>query len=295
MGQVVADRGATGVAAPPPAPAGTGGRTLATRLHWALRVGVAMEFVGHGLAGLAHSKAWIPYFTIFGFSRDFSQHHLMYLTGTVDIALALLTLYRPMRAVLLHMTFWGLMTAWLRPLTGESWFELVERGANYGMPLAFLLMAGWGGRSWRTWFERVRPPASLDEGLARRLEWVMRVSIALLLVGHGGLGIWAHKKEWLDFFGFFGIGTATVASAHLSQWVGAAEIALGLAALYKPLRGVLVVVLVWKVGTEALRPLVGQNNYQFIERGGDYALPLGLFWLLGWCRRGAPARDRRPA
>jgi hypothetical protein len=45
-----------------------------------------------------------------------------------------------MRTVMVHMAVWGLMTAWLRPLTGESWFELVERGANFGMPLALLVL-----------------------------------------------------------------------------------------------------------------------------------------------------------
>ena len=57
---------------------------LPALIHWALRIGVAAEFIGHGMAGLYHSKAWIPYFTFFGFSPDFTQHHLMYVTGTVD-------------------------------------------------------------------------------------------------------------------------------------------------------------------------------------------------------------------
>ncbi len=38
--------------------------------------------------------------------------------------------------------------------------------------------------------------------------------------------------------------------------------------------------LAWKLGTELLRPLVGQPNYQFVERAGDYVLPLALFWLV---------------
>ncbi|MGH9189987.1 MAG: hypothetical protein ACRD0Q_08155 [Acidimicrobiales bacterium] len=256
---------------------------LATRLHWALRIGVVMEFVGHGLAGLYQSKAWIPYFGLFGISERFAVDHMMYVTGVVDIILGALVLYRPMRAVLLYMTFWGFMTAWLRPLAGESWFELVERGANYGMPLAFLMLAGWGGRSLRRWFEHVRPDTSpvLDENLRRQLSWVLRISVALLLVGHGGLGVWADKKEWFDFFGWFGVGQATVASVHLMQWVGVFEIVLGVAVLVKPLRGLLVFVLVWKVGTELLRPLVGQPNFQFIERGGNYILPIALVWLVG--------------
>ena len=61
-------------------------------LHWALQIGVAMEFVGHGLAELYHSAAWVPYYTFFGFSPQFAQGVLMNATGIADIALGLLVL-----------------------------------------------------------------------------------------------------------------------------------------------------------------------------------------------------------
>ena len=104
------------------------------------------------------------------------------------------------------------------------------------------------------------------------------MSIALLLVGHGGRGIWAEKEERFDFLRWFGI-TQPSQAADLMQGVGAFEVVLGLAVLIKPLSGLLLFVLAWKLGTELLRPLVGQPNYQFIERAGDYVLPLALFWL----------------
>lgn len=260
------------------------GAPLAVKLHWMLRIGVAAEFLGHGLAGLYRSPAWIPYFTLFGFSRQFAHDHLFYVTGTVDILMAALVLWRPMRAAMLYMAVWGMFTAWLRPLTGESFFEVVERGANYGMPAAFLLLSGWGGATLRPWFERVRPTAELSRDVARRLGWVMQGSIALLLIGHGGLGLVADKKEWFDFFGWFRISSASVSAGHLMQWVGLFEVALGVAVLVKPLRGLLLFILVWKVGTELLRPLVGQPNFQFIERAGDYVLPVALLWVLVWLR-----------
>ncbi len=265
-------------------------QALAVKLHWALRIGVVLEFLGHGLAGFYRPVSWIPYFTLFGIPETFASSHMFVIIGTVDIALAVLLLVRPMRAVMAHMAVWGLMTAWLRPLTGESWFELVERGANFGMPLALLVLSGWGGRSLWSWFERVRPPEEIGEELARRLAWVMRVSIALLLVGHGGLGIWAAKKEWFDFLGWVRVTDASQA-ADLMPWVGALEVVLGLAVLIKRLRHLLLFVLVWKLGTELLRPLVGQPNYQFVERAGDYVLPLALFWLVGDPPRGGPAED----
>jgi hypothetical protein len=38
-------------------------------------------------------------------------------------------------------------------------------------------------------------------------------------------------------------------------------------------------VFVWKLGTEALRPLAGEPIWEFIERGGSYGAPLALAWL----------------
>ena len=264
---------------------------LAVKVHWALRIGVALEFLGHGLAGFYRPPGWIPYFTFFGISESFAYDHMTYITGTVDIALAVLLLLRPMRAVMLHMAVWGLLTAALRPWTGESWFELVERGANYGMPLALLVLSGWGGRSLRPWFERVRPPDHIGPELVRSLAWITRGSIALLLVGHGGLGIWAAKQEWFDFLGWFGVADSSQA-VGVMIWVGVFEVVLGLAVLIKPLRGLLLFVLVWKIGTELLRPLVGQPNYQFVERAGDYVLPLALFWLASTVGRAVPGNGR---
>jgi uncharacterized membrane protein len=126
--------------------------------------------------------------------------------------------------------------------------------------------------------------------VARQLTWIMRASIALLLIGHGGLGIWVQKKEWLDFFAYLGFDNAAVRSMHLSQWVGWCELIIGILVLISPLRwrasrGFLVFILIWKLTAEPLRPLVGQPIYQFIERGGDYALPLALWCLAGFLKR----------
>lgn len=261
------------------APAGLADTTPAVVLHWVLRIGVALEFLGHGMAGLAHSRAWLPYYGVFGVSHSAAGQYMFNVTGVVDVTLAVLVLVRPMRAVLAYMAFWGLMTAVLRPVVGESPFELVERGANWGMPLAFLLLAGLPRWSWRDLFGPVEASPSLDARRVDQVAWVARGSIALLLVGHGGLGVWAHKAEWADFFGFLGISPTAAGSAHLAAAVGWFEVALGVAVLVKPVRELLVFVLVWKLGTELLRPLVGQPFFQFVERAGDYALPVALLLL----------------
>ena len=269
---------------------------ISVKLYWILRIGAAVEFIGHGSAGFSRTTAWYPYFALFGFSKEFAHDYLFFVTGTVDITAGILILLWPMRIVLLYMTVWGTFTAFLRPAAGQSWHEVWERGGNYGMPLALLLLVGLGGWSVRGWLTRIEPPRSLDLKLGNVLNWVMRISIALLLVGHGFFGVQVRKHEWYDYFGFFGLSAHTVDSAHLLTVVGVFEIVLGLAVLVVPWRGFFLFVLVYKTFTELLRPLVGQELFQFLERSGDYALPIALYFLTGWLqRRPADAPAATPA
>jgi len=117
------------------------------QISWVLRVGAAMEFIGHGALGINRVAAWSAYFGVVGISKEMSLH-LMPLVGAFDVAMALTVLFYPMRGVILYMAAWGLWTALLRPLSGESAWEAVERAGNFGALLALLLVAKGGGKSW---------------------------------------------------------------------------------------------------------------------------------------------------
>ena len=120
-------------------------------LYWSLRVACAAEFVGHGAFGILTKAAWVPYFGVVGIPPELAWK-LMPVIGTVDITLGLCVgLVRPARAVLLYMAFWGLLTATLRPLSGEPIWEFVERVPNWAVPLAFLCVRGFG-RARREWW-----------------------------------------------------------------------------------------------------------------------------------------------
>jgi hypothetical protein len=119
-------------------------------LHWLLRVACSAEFVGHGAFGIVTKAAWLPYFGVVGIPPELGWK-LMPLIGSVDVALGLITLLRPTRALLLYMAFWGLVTATIRPLAGEPIWEFAERVPNWAVPLAFLCLRG-VGRSRRDWF-----------------------------------------------------------------------------------------------------------------------------------------------
>ena len=233
---------------------------------WTLRIAAAMCFVGHGAFGLLRKEEWLPFFALVGIGAD-AARVLMPLVGALDVAVGLSVLVAPRRAVLLYMAVWALWTAALRPLAGMSAWELVERAGNYGVPLAMLLWCGFG-RSARDWFAPValaRADAPRLPTVATTLAW----TTALLLVGHGALAL-AGKPLLVGHLAAIGLGRT---------WVGALgwlEIALAVALVLRPARGLLLGAAVWKLATEALFPIAGAPLWEWIERGGSYGAPLAL-------------------
>jgi hypothetical protein len=247
----------------------------ATTLHWIFRLAVTAEFIGHGAFGMLTKAAWLPYFAVAGISAAWAWA-LMPLIGVIDITLGVLALLRPMRAVLLYMAFWGLLTACLHPLAGEGIWECLERAGNFGVPYAFLVLAGWG-RSRTDWLARIDTPAVTPTHVAT-LAWILRLTIGMLLIGHGGIGA-LMAKDWSAYFAVLGIGAATVEARVLTPLVGWFEMVLGLLVIARSNTALLVFVCAWKVGTEWLRPMAGEPVWEFIERGGSYAAPLALLVL----------------
>ncbi len=234
------------------------------RIFWALRVGTAMEFVGHGALGITRVASWTSYFAVVGIQRE-AALTLMPLVGLLDVALGLIALFCPARGTVLYMAAWGLWTALLRPLAGEPFWEAVERAGNYGAPLALALMAGGGGREGGPRLPGVEP------GPWALLSWILRLTTALLLLGHGALGLVVRKPL---------LGLQYASAGLHAPWVeplaGAFECALALGVLVRPGFGLLMFVLAWKIATEALSPLSGSPIWVFIEHGGSYAAPLAL-------------------
>lgn len=238
---------------------------------WILRIGLAMEFIGHGALGLTHAAAWSPYFGVVGISRDTAMT-LMPLVGITDIALGALALFYPARGALLYMAAWGLLTALMRPMAGESPWEAVERAGNFGAAAAaYLLATGKGGRPWLRFGGFDPPGPDLRQGVG----WVLRLTTASLLLGHGLLGLAVHKAMLGNQYAAIGLNAPWFESS-----VGGFECALAAAVLVRPGFGLLLFVLSWKVATEALSPICGTPVWVFVEHGGSYAAPLALALLL---------------
>lgn len=121
-------------------------------INWVLRISVAGEFIGHGVFALQGKKEWIGWFAEFGVADTNLAAQLLFFIGLLDIALAVLILIKPVRIALLWMVFWGFWTALLRPLVGMPIWDFVERWANWGAPLALLLLVGWP-KTLKEWFK----------------------------------------------------------------------------------------------------------------------------------------------
>ena len=112
-------------------------------IEWVLRIGVAGEFLGHGVFALQGKPQWIGWFSNFGITDVALAGQLLFAVGALDIIVALIVLTRPIRLVLLWAAFWGFWTALVRPLVGEPIWDFIERFANWAAPLALLLLRGW--------------------------------------------------------------------------------------------------------------------------------------------------------
>ena len=118
------------------------------KLEWVLRIAVFGEFLGHGMLALQGKKAWIVWIEqILGIDPS-TAATLLTVIGSMDVAIAIsVLLWRKVpRIVLFWAVIWGFWTALLRPIVGESVWDFVERWANWGAPLALLIVYGWPKR-----------------------------------------------------------------------------------------------------------------------------------------------------
>ena len=111
-----------------------------TKALWALRIGVAGEFIGHGVFALQAKADWVKWFGTFGIHDAGTATTLLFIVGLADIALALIVLFKPVRPLLLWMALWGFWTALIRPIVGMPIWDFIERFANWGAPLALYFL-----------------------------------------------------------------------------------------------------------------------------------------------------------
>jgi len=145
-----------------------------------------MCFIGHGAFGIITKPIWCNYFAVFGIGQDLA-YRLMPLVGGIDILLGLAMLFYPIRAVAAWLIFWGVVTASLRPVSGEPFAEMIERAGNYGAPLALLLLSqtATGNKLWA----KMDPHNQPSQRHYRLVALTLRIAVFMLLLGHGWLNL----------------------------------------------------------------------------------------------------------
>lgn len=244
------------------------------KIYYSLRIASAMCFIGHGAFGIITKEIWTNYFSVFGIAHD-TAYAMMPYVGSLDVLMGLIILFYPIRVIAGWLVVWGLITAALRPLSGEPFPELIERAGNFGAPLALLLLTYAGNKDFKHWFKPIRiQHINNDEQKLKCVKICLRIVVFLLFVGHGWLNL-IEKKGLLDQYRAFGASNpATV--AHI---IGSLEILGAVSVLIKPVRSVILILFVWKMFSELFYP--HWEVFEFVERGGSYGTTLALFFLTG--------------
>jgi len=245
---------------------------LEQKVHYTLRIAAGLCFIGHGAFGIITKSIWCNYFAVFGIGQALS-FKLMPFVGTIDIICGLLILFYPIRAVVLWLVMWGFVTALLRPLSGEPFFEFIERFGNFGTPLALLILSPGVSRNFKKVFLPIKINTSIDEKTLAKMAIVLRFVVFFLFLGHGCLNL-LEKKSLLDQYLSLGF----IHPANTAQTIGIFEIIAALSVLIRPFSTVLLILFFWKISTELFYP-----HYEFfecIERAGSYGAILALWFVL---------------
>ncbi|MDQ2752420.1 MAG: hypothetical protein M3R72_05290 [Bacteroidota bacterium] len=240
-------------------------------IYQTLRIATAMCFIGHGSFGVITKPIWCNYFAVFGIGHHLA-YQLMPVLGTVDILMGLMMLVYPVRFIAGWLVFWGIITALLRPLSGEPFAEFLERAGNFGAPLALLLLVG-NGKNARDWFAHIKPDIVLDAKTIAKVSVCLRTIVFLLLAGHGWLNLIA-KKGLLDQYTSLGFSNP----AGTAYIIGVAEMLMAFLTLIRPLRPFVFAFFLWKMASELLYP--HHEIFEWIERGGSYGTLLALYFCL---------------
>jgi hypothetical protein len=229
-----------------------------------------MCLIGHGAFGIITKAAWCNYLAVVGIGQDLA-YQLMPLIGMFDIALGLSLLFFPTRAVALWLVCWGLLTAAMRPLSGEPFAELLERAGNFGAPLALLMLLP-KATNLKGWFAKIQAPKNVERDDLEKVILCLRIIASIFLLGHGLLNL-IGKKGLLMQYEALGSNNPQLVSYIL----GTIEIAGAAIFLAKrPLPAFVLFFFIWKVSTEIFYPQ--WVIWEWIERGGSYGTLLAL-WI----------------
>jgi len=246
--------------------------TTQQKMHYTLRLAVAMCFIGHGAFGIITKAIWCNYFAVFGIGHD-TAYRLMPLLGSFDILMGIGMLVYPIRAIPLWLIIWGSLTALLRPLSGEPFAEFIERAGNFGAPLALLILSGGPGKNIRNLLTPLQADTNFDNKTYDRFLICLKIIVFLLLAGNSWLNI-IEKKGLLNQYTALGFSNA----GNTALTIGICEIFAAFLVLIRPWRPMILAFFIWKMSSELFYP--HYELFEWIERGGSYGVLLALWFAL---------------
>jgi hypothetical protein len=258
--------------------------TQTQKIHYTLRTAAAMCFIGHGAFGIITKTIWCNYFALFGIGNT-TAYQLMPILGSVDIILGIILLIKPVRAIAVWLAIWGIMTALCRPLSGEPFAEFIERAGNFGAPLCLLILAGGLPFNFRWLFSPINPDKPVSEKSLARVNLILRVIVFMLLAGHGWLNL-IQKPGLISQYSALGFSNPE----NISILAGIFEVMAATAILIKPARPLVIIFLIWKMGSELFYPHF--EILEWVERGGSYGTLLALWFCLVPMQFKIPGTDR---
>jgi len=235
-----------------------------------LRIAIAACFIGHGMWGLVFKPGWLPFFHLFGIPDNIAWP-LIFLVGLKDIICGIWIIYSDSKYLLYWIIFWAIFVALLRPFLGMGMEGFIERAGNYGPPIAMLYFL--------TYIWKKELSQQLLNQRIGKLEWILRISLFLLLLGHGGVANMltqnADYKVLIQNLETFGLPTTYAFMTTLAVF----EVCLSFIVLFWPrIQGLMWFVLIFKILSESMYPFTfgAYSIFETIERFGDYMIPLLL-------------------
>ena len=153
-----------------------------------------------------------------------------------------------------------------------------ERAGNYGAPAALLCLVA-APTSLGDAFRAARRRA-LAPDVLRRARIVLVAATAMLLIGHGALGVIGKKLLVTNYAPV--LGAHAVAATPIVGWI---EIAAGALIVVWHSAPFALGLCAWKILTESLFFAAGAPLWEFVERGGSMVTPLALALVLELERR----------
>ena len=127
--------------------------------------------------------------------------------------------------------------------------------------------------------------AEIKESTIDTIFFLCKTCLALLLIGHAGFGFAVEKQMLINHWQSIGVN----ADINFITQVGYGELVLGILIFIAPIKPLIVIALFWKLFTEFLYvpadTVAGMgivNIFEWIERWGDYGIPVAMLYILSY-------------